>query len=133
MRLNRMAESPVRNPVLLELQTCPLCKQRLTSSHLLYTASIGWAGDHCETQCFSKSVSVRCIFNKHHLTLSLEKRECEPIRPNATGSDRGKYAVRMDGIFAFRSGKVVEIDFTWVLLLICSMRNSESCQRSSRP
>jgi hypothetical protein len=52
-------------------------------------------------------------FSQHHLALSLEKRVGEPIRPNATGSDHGKYAVSMDGNFAFRSRKVVEIDFTW--------------------
>ena len=27
--------------------------------------------------------------------------------------DRGKYAVRMDGIFGFKNGKVAELDFTW--------------------
>ena len=54
----------------------------------------------------------RCIFFKHNLALSLEKKVFEPVRPNSVGGDRGKYAVRMDGIFVFKNCKVVELDFT---------------------
>ena len=81
LRLN-MAQSPVRNPVLLELKVCPLCKLNMTPSHPLYcNRSAGQAtiGRH------NASLRVmRSIFSKHRLALSLEKRLCEPVRPNTT-------------------------------------------------
>ena len=106
-----MGQSATRNPVFLEQKSCPLCSQVLTPSHPLFCSrSAGKAtiGRH------NASLRVlRSIFSKHYLALTLEKRICEPVRPHASGSDRGKYSVRMDGIFAFKNGKVVEVDFTW--------------------
>jgi hypothetical protein len=110
LRLN-MGQSPVRNPVMCALEVCPLCRQRMTTAHPLFcNRSAGQAtiGRH------NASLRIlRCTFSRHNLALILERKICEPIRPNATGADRGKYAVRMDGIFAFKNGKVVELDFTW--------------------